>query len=103
MWKKIIKIPGKDSFDQMDLEEIALMIEADSAIRPEGTDLFDSCALDEFLHFSELNERQDLIAIRKRILENIYIDDPGRPNKVINVEFLKHFAAELREQSANAT
>ena len=94
--KKIIKIPGKSWFDKLTIEEVALMIEADSSLLPEGSDLFDSCALDEFLHCGTLKGREDLEKIREHILENIYLDNPNSSWKKINTDFLKQYAIELR-------
>jgi len=39
----VIKIPGK-TFEDLSFEEVALMIEADSSLSPNGNDYFASCA-----------------------------------------------------------
>lgn len=95
---KIIKIPGK-TFDDLTLQEVALMIEADSSISPEGNDFFASCALDEFLHNTNLN-RKDLKGIQKEILRHIYIDIEGVKEKKINVEYLISLVSRLRNGGA---
>lgn len=93
---KIIKIPNK-SFDDLTLKEVALMIEADSSISPNGNQYFASCALDEFLHNASL-ERDDLKDMRERILQNIYIEVPGSKNKKINTRFLKELSEKLKNE-----
>ena len=93
MFQKIIKIPGKSSFRDLTVAEVAKMIEADSSLQSGGSEYFDSCALDEFLHCGSLSGRPDLQEIRDHIARNIYIDVPGREAKEINVEFLKEYAA----------
>lgn len=101
MFKRIIKIPGK-SFCDLSLEEVASMIDADSSLRPHGNDLFDSCALDEFLHCADLEDREDLISLRAEILENIYIEIPGAKHKETNTDYLRQVAERLRSESTNA-
>ena len=93
---KLIKIPGKTSFEDITLQELGLMIEADSSICENGNDYFSSRALDEFLHGTTL-KRPDLIKIREYILKDIYINLPESKNKKINVDFLKKTAQELKE------
>lgn len=102
MFEKIIKIPGKESFTDLSLKEVALMIEADSSLSKEGNTSFASCALDEFLHFSNLDGRPDLQEIQSDILRNIYIDIEGSKTKKINAEFLKKYAQELQAKSEGA-
>lgn len=102
MFKKIIKIPGKISFKELSISEIALMIEADSALGGGGNESFDSCALDEFLYCEDLSERPDLQKIRDHIAENIYLDVPGSKVKKINAMFLSRYALELRSESDGA-
>ena len=92
----IIKIPGKQ-FDDLTLREVAKMIEADSAISPEGNDYFSGDALDVFLHNAEIT-RPDLIHLRDKILENIYIDVDGSKVKEINTEYLTKLAADLESR-----
>lgn len=91
----IIKIPGK-GFDDLSLSELALMIEADSSISPEGNEYFASCALDEFLYNASLS-RSDLKLIRKDILKNIYLQIEGSEVKNINTEYLVRLASDLRQ------
>jgi len=100
MFERIIKISGK-SFNDLDHEEIASMIEADSSLSPEGNEYFSSCALDEFLHNADLR-RPDLIELRDEILKNIYIDVEGSRAKEINTEYLKKVAADLGSQSTES-
>lgn len=97
MFERIIKITGK-SFNDLDREEIASMIEADSSLSPEGNESFSNCALDEFLHNADLS-RPDLIELRDEILRNIYVDVEGSRAKEINTKYLKKIAADLRSQS----
>ena len=94
---KVIKIPGK-TFDDLSWQEVALMIEADSSISPEGNEYFSSEALDEFLHNARL-ERHDLQELRDEILRHIYIDVEGTRRKAINVDYLKSLASSLRAKS----
>jgi hypothetical protein len=95
---KIIKIPGKSSFEDLTIQEVGLMIEADPSIcENDGNDYFSSVALDEFLHFRNL-KRPDLVKIRDRILQEIYIDIPGSKNKEINTDFLVKIAQELKNE-----
>lgn len=102
MFKRIIKIPGKRSFTDLSLKEVALMILADSSLSKEGNSSFASCALDEFLHFSNLDGRPDLQNIQTTILKNIYIDVAGTKTKEINTEFLKKYANEIQANANNA-
>ena len=95
MFTKIIRIPGK-TFDDLSMQEVALMIEADSALSPEGNEYFSSSALDEFLYTTEVT-REDLKAVRAEILENIYLDVEGSSEKDINVGFLEAYAAQLKQ------
>jgi len=95
MFKKIIKIPGK-SFGDLSKEEVALMIEADSSLTKKGNEYFADCALDEFLHSSNLEGNEELQKIRSEILQNIYLDIPGKKQKKINTEFLMQYAKDLR-------
>lgn len=94
MFKKIIRIPNK-SFNDLNAEETALMIEADSSLTADGNESFASCALDEFLYAAELH-RADLLALRKLILDNIYVDKAGTTRKEINSEFLRKLADKIR-------
>lgn len=94
MLQKIIRIPGK-SFEDLDAEEVALMIEADSALSPDGNPYFSSRALDEFIHFADL-QRSDLKQLRNLIIENIYVDIPGRKEKKIDTAFLIELAERVR-------
>ena len=101
-FEKIIRIPGKSSFSELSILEVALMIEADSAISPEGNEAFNSCALDEFLYCGKFDNRPDLEQIRADILENIYIHVKGRSDKEINTEYLLEYANKLRNQNEDA-
>jgi hypothetical protein len=101
MFKNIIKIPNKESFEDLSLYEIGLMIEADSALSKEGSESFDSCALDEFLHFRSFKNHPEMQKIQSHILENIYLEIPGRKNKEINTAFLKAYAKELKNQNSD--
>ncbi len=94
MIEKIIKIPGK-SFEDLDAKEIALMIEADSSLSPNGNTYFASCALDEFVHFADL-QRNDLKRLQKLIRENLYVDVPGKKEKKIDSGFLINLADRVR-------
>ena len=76
------------------------MIEADSALSPEGNELFDGCALDEFLHFRTFDASPQLQKIQSYILENIYLELPGSKNKEINTVFLKAYAKELKNKNS---
>ena len=73
------------------------MIEADSSLTEDGNEFFAGCALDEFLHFSNLKENEELQKIQTEILEQIYLDIPGEKNKKINTEFLRQYAEGLRK------
>lgn len=95
---KVIKIPGK-SFEDLTLGEVTLMIDADSSLSPNGNEYFSSCALDEFLHNTEL-ERSDLRELQAEILENIYIDVDGSRNKKINTSYLKKLSSSLQKRTA---
>ena len=97
MFESIIKILGK-KFSDLSLVEVASMIEADSALNPEGNEFFSASALDEFLYCADLRGRVDLESIRTEILGNIYIDIPGAKHKKINTEFLIKLAERLRGQ-----
>lgn len=96
MFKEIIKIPGK-SFRDLSKEEVALMIEADSSLTKNWNEHFSDCALDEFLHCSDLDGNEELQKIRSEILEKIYLDIPGKKHKKINTEFLVQYAKDLRK------
>ncbi len=91
--ERIIKIKGK-SFEDLTAAEVAKMIMADSAISPNGSELFSSAALDEFLHY-DVAYRPELEKIRNDILDEIYIEIPGKKEKEINVEFLKRYSENL--------
>ncbi|KAF0810945.1 hypothetical protein A167_00432 [Alcanivorax sp. S71-1-4] len=95
---KVIKIPGK-SFEDLTLREVALMIDTDSSLSPNGNEHFSSCALDEFLHNTEL-ERSDLRQLQEEILKNIYIDVDGSKNEKINTSYLKKLSSSLKERTA---
>jgi len=94
MFTKIIRIPNK-SFDDINGEEAALLIEADSSLAPNGNESFASCALDEFLYNAELH-RADLLALRQLILGGIYVKLPGTTRQVVNVDFLRSIAERIR-------
>ncbi len=94
---KTIKIPSKSSFEDLTIEEIGLMIEADSSISKNGNESFSSSALDDFLHNTVL-KRTELAELQSSILENIYIDVPGSNSKEINVKYLKALAAKLKQE-----
>jgi hypothetical protein len=94
MLHNVIRIRGK-TFDDLNTEEVALMIEADSSLTRDGNESFAACALDEFLYSKQVT-RPDLLALRERILANIYIERPGTAIKEINRGFLARVAAELR-------
>ena len=91
----IIKIDGK-KFNDLSLGEVGLMIDADSSFCEDGNEFFASCALDEFLYGANL-KRADLIEIRERILNNIYIDISGSSQKKINANYLRWLSAELKK------
>ncbi len=96
----VIKIPGK-KFEDLTLEEVALMIEADSSISPNGNVYFASCALDEFLHNTKL-KRKDLRKLQEEILKHIYIELPGLDEKKINTDYLMAMVSRLRAAHKNA-
>lgn len=91
----VIKIPGK-TFEDLSLEEVALMIEADSSLSPNGNDYFASCALDEFLHNTKL-KRKDLRKLQEEILKHIYVELPGLVEKKTNTDYLMAIVSRLRE------
>ena len=99
MFKKIIRIPGKESFEDLSLYEIGLMIESDSSLSKDGNSNFASCTLDEFLHFGNFDNSPKLKKIQSYILENIFLDIPSYKNKQINSEFLKKYAMELKKRT----
>ena len=88
-------IKGEKSFDELELLEVAAMIEADSALAPEGNTQFDAAALDAFLHNATLT-RPDLLRIRDELLAGIYRDVGGSTWKQIDTEFLRGYALSLR-------
>jgi hypothetical protein len=90
----IIKIPGKN-FEDLSLEEVGLMIDTDSSFSENGNAYFASCALDVFLHNTDLS-RKDLREIQQNILANIYLDIPGSNIKAINKEYLRNLSAKLK-------
>lgn len=94
----VIKIPGK-TFEDLTLEEVALMIDADSSISPEGNEYFSGCALDEFLHNVRL-KRSDLRGLQEEILKNIYIVLEGSKNKEIDVDYLKQLSSSLKKRGS---
>lgn len=98
MLHRIIRERGK-RFVDLTLDEVALMIEADSALCPDGNEMFSGCALDEFLITQEFEGRADLDQIRDEINAEIYVDIPGEKRKAINVEFLKRYASSLRRRA----
>lgn len=91
---EVIKIPDK-TFNDLSLYEVSLMIDADSTISPSGNEFFASCALDEFLHFTELTSN-NLKIIRNDILKNLYIDIKDSKIKKINIEYLKILSIKLK-------
>ena len=97
--RELIKGPKK-SFDELDVDEVAAMIEADSTIAPEGNAQFDAAALDTFLHNATLT-RPDLIRIRTELLQGIYLDVQGAHWKRIDVDFLRAYAARLRRSGTD--
>lgn len=98
MLHRIIRVRGK-RFVDLTLDEVALMIEADSALCPDGNDMFSGCALDEFLMTVSFEGRPDLDRIRDEINAGIYIDTPGSKHKDTDVAFLKRYAASLRNRA----
>ena len=99
--QKIIKISDK-SFADLTIAEVALMIEADFSLSSNGNEYFAGCALDEFLHCSDLEGRPDLQQIRKDIFSNIYLEIPGSKSKKINTKFLVTYASDLRNKHESA-
>jgi hypothetical protein len=102
MFKKIIRIPGK-SFRDLSKEEVALMIEADSSLTKGGNEYFSDCALDVFLHGTNLDGMAELQKIQSEILENIYLNIPGERHKKINTEFLMQYAEKLKNDPQSAS
>lgn len=96
--RELIRIPGK-SFDELDLDGVASMIEADSSLAPGGNALFDAAALDEFLHNARLT-REHLVRIRTELLQGIYLDVQGARWKSVDVESLRRYAGRLRQCNA---
>lgn len=90
---QVIKIPGKE-FNDLSLKEVALMIQADSSLSPDGNKYFAACALDEFLHCAEL-KKPLLKKIRDEILSEIYIDREGAKYMDINTQFLIDYSNNL--------
>lgn len=91
--KRLIKIPNKN-FDDLNAREVASMIEADSAISPQGNEEFASSALDDFLYNASLS-RPELLEIRRTILANIYLPVDGR-GSMVNKDFLTLLASRLK-------
>ncbi|HEY9256288.1 MAG TPA: hypothetical protein VIP30_17350 [Stenotrophomonas sp.] len=93
--KKVITGPIK-RLNDLSAAEVASMIEADSALSPEGNSEFGSCALDEFLHNATLS-RPELLEIRRLILEGMYVPVAGSDHLEVNKEHLLRAAAHLRQ------
>ena len=92
----VIKIPGK-TFEDLSLKEVALMIEADSLISPDGNKYFASCALDEFLHNTKL-ERKDLKELQEEILRHIYLNIEDSQEKKVDTDYLMSLVSKLRNE-----
>lgn len=90
-----IRLDGDRSYEDLTFAEIALMIEADSSISPEGNESFHPAALDDFLHGFE-PKRSETAEIQRRLLDNIYTDRPGTKTKSINTAYLIEAAAKLK-------
>lgn len=89
----IIKIPGKKRFDDLNLNEIAIMISA--SLEPEGNECFAKSALDEFLNVRLKNV--ELIDTQKAISENVYLPANRSGIRRINEPFLRRMAEKLQQ------
>ncbi len=90
---KLIKIPGKNSFDDLNENEVAFMI--DAFFFEEGNENFDKLALNDFLH-ADLSKK-NLVDIQKKLNANMFIDVGKGKWPDINENFLLELANQLKE------
>ena len=94
MFHRIIR-SSRRSFDDLSWDEIASMIEADSALSPDGNREFSGCALDEFI-YSEDVRRSDLRSLQRYLRNGIYRGSAGDSEKHIDKDFLRAIVVRIR-------
>ncbi len=88
---RIIKIPGKSTFDELDAREFAVLIES---FLSGGNASFDEIALNEFLH---AKVKQPLAcALQARLVANAFLPSQHDEWPTINVSYLTNLVSELR-------
>jgi len=90
-FSKLIKIPGKSSFDQLEQDEIALMIEA---FLEDGNESFDPLAFNDFLHADLQSEK--LREIQRDLNANAFLDSSGDDWPRVNRPYLEGLVARLK-------
>lgn len=90
-FSKIIKIPGKDNFDQLTRPEVALMIEA---FLDDGNESFDRLAFNDFLH-AEL-ENDNLKGLQADLKQNAFLPTKDDEWPAINYSYLRELSDNLR-------
>ena len=91
-FSKLIKIPGKTSFDQLTKPEVGLMIEA---FLQEGNEYFDPLAFNDFLHASLLNEQ--LKQLQEELNRCAFLPSGGDDWPRVDYDYLKRLVEDLRK------
>lgn len=94
MLKRIIRI-RKRAFDDLNRGEVVRMLEADSALSPDGNESFSGCALDEFLYSTTVH-RADLLSLRDYLLSGIYRAESPETAREVDTEFLRRVIEEVK-------
>lgn len=99
MFEKIIRLSRK-SFDDLSWEEVARMIEADSALSVDGNEDFSGCALDEFIYSQDV-QRSDLKSLQRYLRNGIYSRSSDCSERRIDTDFLRAVAIRIRSGNTN--
>lgn len=93
---RLIKIPGKNRFNQLTCKEIAFMIDA---FLNGNNDYFDKLAFNDFLHAKLKNE--SLQQIQGDLIKNAFLKSEGNDWPKINEEYLIKYMKELQHKEYN--
>lgn len=94
MFERIIRSKRR-FFDELSWEEVARMIEADSALSEGGNNDFSGCALDEFI-YSEDVLRPDLRELQRYLRRRIYLRCPDSSERRIDTDLLRNVILRIR-------
>jgi len=92
-FKKIIKIEGKNDFDQLNEYEVGLLIDS---FLEDDSEYFDKLAFNEFLHWDI--KKENLLKIQNNLNENTFTACEGANWLTVNEAFLRNLSKKLKKK-----